>query len=117
MKKKGLLTKLNEQKWAYLFIAPGVILFLVFVLGPLIASFYWSFTEYNGIQPPKWVGMENYKNIFFHDPRFWKSIRNTVFYTVGVIPPGLVLSLLLAMGLDQQIRARISSALYISYRR
>lgn len=104
MRKKGLLTKLNEQKWAYLFVAPGVILFVVFVLGPLVASFYWSFTEYNGIGPPKWVGIENYKNIFFHDPRFWKSIRNTVFYTVGVIPPGLVISLLLAIGVDQQIR-------------
>src|SRR3990167_5874419 len=97
MKKRSLFTKLNEEKWSYLFVAPGIILFVVFVLGPLVASFYWSFTEYNGIQPPKWVGIENYKNIFFHDPRFWKSIRNTAFYTVGVIPPGLVLSLLLAI--------------------
>ena len=106
MRKKGLFTKLNEQKMAYLFVAPGIILFVVFVLGPLVASFYWSFTEYNGIQPPKWVGTENYKNIFFHDPRFWKSIRNTAFYTVGVIPPGLVLSLLLAIAVDQQIKGK-----------
>ena len=106
MRKKGFLTKLNEQKMAYLFVAPGIILFVVFVLGPLVASFYWSFTEYNGIQPPKWVGIENYKNIFFHDPRFWKSIRNTAFYTVGVIPPGLVLSLLLAIAVDQQIKGK-----------
>ena len=106
MRKKGLFTKLNEQKMAYLFVAPGIILFVVFVLGPLVASFYWSFTEYNGIQPPKWVGIENYKNIFFHDPRFWKSIRHTAFYTVGVIPPGLVLSLLLAIAVDQQIKGK-----------
>lgn len=104
MKKKGLFATLNEQKWSYLFIAPAVILFLVFVIGPLIASFYWSFTDYNGIQPPKWVGADNYRAIFFNDPRFWKSVRNTLFYCIGVIPPGLVLSLLLAIAVDQQIR-------------
>jgi len=102
--KKSLLKKLNEQKWSFLFIAPAVILFAVFVLGPLVASFYWSFTEYNGIHAPKWVGLDNYRNIFTNDPRFWKSIRNTVFYTVCVIPAGVVLSLLLAMALDQKIR-------------
>lgn len=104
MKKKAFLTKLNEQKWSYLFIAPGVILFLVFIVGPLIASFYWSFTDYNGMHAPRWVGLENYRNIFFHDPRFWKSVGNTVFYTVGVIPLGVVLSLLLAIAVDQHIR-------------
>jgi len=103
-KKKGLLTQLNEQKISYLFIAPAVILFFVFVVGPLIASFYWSFTEFNGLQAPKWVGLKNYQDIFFNDHRFWKSIQNTIFYTVGVIPPCLVLSLLLAIGLDQNIR-------------
>jgi len=104
MRRTNILTKLNDKKWSYIFIAPAVILFLVFVLGPLVASFYWSFTEYNGIHSPKWVGLENYKNIFFNDHRFWKSVRNTIFYTVGVIPPGVILSLLLAIAVDQQIR-------------
>ena len=108
MKKKrlGFFGKLNEQKMSFLFIAPAVLLFLIFVVGPLIASFYWSFTEYNGITAPKWVGLANYKNIFFNDPRFWKAIRNTIFYTVGVIPPGVVLSLLLAIAVDQQIKGK-----------
>ncbi len=104
MKKKNILTKLNEQKWPLLFVAPGVILFFIFVLGPVIASFYWSFTEYDAIHPPRWIGLDNYRNIFFSDPRFWKSIVNTIFYTVGVIPPGVVLSLLLAIAVDRQIR-------------
>lgn len=103
-KKPGLLSKLNEQKWSFAFVAPAVLLFVVFVLGPLVASLYWSFTEYNGITAPKWVGLANYKNIFFNDPRFWKSIGNTVFYTLGVIPLGVVLSLFLAMAVDQHIR-------------
>ncbi len=103
-KKRGFFAKLNEQKWSFLFIAPAVLLFVIFVLGPLVASLYWSFTEYNGITAPKWVGLANYKNIFFNDPRFWTSIRNTVFYTVGIIPAGVILSLLLAMAIDQRIR-------------
>jgi len=102
-KKKSLLAQLNAQKWSYLFIAPAVGLFFIFVLGPLIASLYWSFTEYNGIQAAKWVGMQNYSNIFFHDPRFWKSVRNTLIFTL-VIPPGVVLSLILAIAVDQRIR-------------
>jgi multiple sugar transport system permease protein len=104
MHEKSFLVKLNEQKWSFLFIAPVVILFVVFVLGPLVASFYWSFTEYNGIHSPKWVGLANYKAILFDDPRFWKSIRNTIFYTVGVIPLGVILSLLLAMAIDHKIK-------------
>jgi len=106
MKKKSIFIKLNDQKWSFLFIAPVVILFVVFVLGPVIASFYWSFTEYNGINAPKWVGLANYRNIFTNDPRFWKSIRNTIFYTVGVIPMGVALSLLLAIGVDQKIKLK-----------
>jgi len=104
MRKKGFFSQLNEQKWSFLFIAPAVLLFLIFVVGPLVASLYWSFTEYNGIHAPKWVGFDNYRNILFHDHRFWKSIRNTIFYTVGVIPPGVVLSLMLAIAVDQHIR-------------
>lgn len=102
--KKGFFRKLSEQRWSFIFIAPAVIIFAVFVLGPLAASFYWSFTEYNGIHAPKWVGLSNYKTIFFDDPRFWKSIKNTVFYTVGVIPPAVALSLLLAIAIDQTAR-------------
>ncbi len=113
MHKKGFLRQLSGQKWSFLFIAPAVILFIVFVLGPLVASFYWSFTEYNGIHSPKWVGLANYKTIFFDDPRFWKSIRNTILYTVGVIPPGVILSLLLAMAVDQKIKFKnFFSAIY-----
>jgi len=105
-KRRGFLSKLNDQKMSLLFIGPAVLLFLVFVVGPLIASFYWSFTEYNGISAPKWVGLANYKNIFFNDPRFWKAAWNTIFYTVGVIPPGVALSLLLAIAVDQQIKGK-----------
>jgi len=102
--RKTFFARLNEAKWSYLFIAPAVLLFLVFVVGPVIASFYWSFTEYDAMHPPKWVGLSNYKNIFFNDPRFWQSVRNTVIYTAGVIPVSVALSLFLAVAVDQKIR-------------
>ena len=65
--KKSMAQGLREQWISYLFVAPAVVLFAVFIVGPLIASFYWSFTEFNGIQPAKWVGLANYRNIFFQN--------------------------------------------------
>ncbi len=102
--KRNISQILKAQAVSYLFIAPALLLFVVFVVGPLIASLYWSFTEFNGIQPAKWVGLANYTNIFLHDERFWKAIGNTIFYAVGVIPPGIALSLLLAVAVDQKIK-------------
>lgn len=106
MTRAKLVQHMKNQAVSYLYIAPAVILFVVFIVGPLIASLYWSFTEFNGIQASKWVGAENYRNIFLHDPRFWRSVWNTVFYTVGVIPPGIAISLLLAIAVDQKIKGK-----------
>lgn len=102
--KKGFWQKLFEQRYSYLFIAPAVILFSIFVFIPLVASFFLSFTKYNVISAPQWVGLENYRQIFFHDPRFWKALRNTALYVLGVVPVGISLSLLLAVAIDQKIR-------------
>jgi multiple sugar transport system permease protein len=102
--KKGLLGELIQQRYSYLFIAPTVILFSIFVLIPVIASFFLSFTKYNILTPAQWVGWDNYRQIFFHDPRFWKALRNTGVYVAGVVPIGICLSLLLAVTIDQKIR-------------
>ena len=101
---RGLLRELIEQRYSYLFIAPCVILFLVFVFIPVIASFFLGFTKYNVINPPQWVGLDNYYQIFFKDPRFWKALRNTTLYAVGVVPVGISISLLLAVAIDQKVR-------------
>jgi multiple sugar transport system permease protein len=103
---KTFLKRLNQQKGSYLFIAPTLILFTIFILIPVFASLFLSFTEYNVIQPPKWTGWNNYKTLIFSDGRFWKASRNTVIYVVGVVPPGVALSLLLAIAIDQKIRLK-----------
>ena len=104
MEKKSFLQELNEQKISYLFIALPALLFFIFQLAPVFISFFWSFTQYDVVHPPKFVGLENYKNILFNDPLFWKAIRNTVVYVIGVVPIGICFSLLLAVAIDQKIK-------------
>lgn len=104
MEKRTFLQELNKQKTSYLFIIAPFALFFIFVLVPVIASFFLSFTKYNVINAPTFVGLENYKNIIFHDTRFRKAILNTVLYVLGVVPLGISLAVVLAVGIDQKIR-------------
>ena len=104
MKVKEFLVKLSKQKISYFFILPSLIIFSIFVLIPIVTSLYLSFTEYNVLHSPKWVGLKNYSDIVFNDPRFWKSIRNTAIYVFGTVPIGIVISLMLAVFIDQKIR-------------
>jgi multiple sugar transport system permease protein len=94
------------QPVGYLFIAPALLLFLVFIFLPLFASFYLSFTDYNVIHPPRWVGLENFRALLFADPRFWKAFRNTLLYVIGVVPTGIAISLLLAAALEELTRGK-----------
>ena len=103
---KSFLKNLNQQKASYFFIAPGLILFTVFMAVPVITSLFLSFTKYNVLQPPVWVGLDNYREIIFHDQRFWKAMINTVFYVAGVVPVGICLALLLAVAIDQKIKCK-----------
>lgn len=104
MEKKTFLQRLNEQKVSYLFIALPFTLFFVFQLAPVFISFFWSFTRYDVVHPAGFVGLANYRNILFNDPLFWKAMRNTVIYVVGVVPVGVSLALLLAVAIDQKIK-------------
>ncbi len=96
----------SQNPIAYLFIAPTLILFVIFVFIPLFVSLYWSFTEYNVLQAPQWVGLNNFRDLLFDDPRFWKAFRNTVLYVVGVVPIGISVSLLLAAALEEITRGK-----------
>ncbi len=101
---KRIVREIIRQRYSYLFIAPAVILFFVFVLAPVVVSFFLSFTKFTAFAPPEWVGLANYRNIFFNDPRFWKALCNTSIYAIGVVPLGIVVSLLSAVAIDQKIR-------------
>ncbi|MGB2601613.1 MAG: sugar ABC transporter permease [Candidatus Omnitrophota bacterium] len=104
MEQETFLQKLGKQKMSYLFIALPVTLFFIFQLAPVFISFFWSFTRYDVVHAPQFVGLDNYRNILFNDPLFWKAIRNTVLYVIGVVPIGICLSLILAVAIDQKIK-------------
>ena len=105
----GMTRPRGSGEWqpiAYVFIAPALVLFLIFVFLPLFASLYLSFTEYNVVHPPHWVGLRNFTSLLFHDPRFWKAFRNTVLYVIGVVPAGISIALLLAAALEELTRGK-----------
>lgn len=91
----------GSQPVAYLFIAPAVILFIIFIFIPLFASLFLSFTEYDVIHAPQWVGLDNFRMLLFNDPRLWKAFRNTLLYVVVVVPIGISIALLLAAALEE----------------
>ena len=92
----------KEAKWFYFFIAPWIIGFLFFTGGPVIASLYLSFTKYNVASPPAWLGLENYASMF-QDRIFYKSLQVSAYYTALSVPLGILLSLALAMLLNQKV--------------
>ena len=94
----------RQRDWhpiAYLFIAPAIILFAIFVVVPIFASLYLSFTQYDVLHAPRWVGVKNFVALLLHDPRFWKAFRNTALYVVGVVPLGISIALVLAAALEE----------------
>ena len=97
----------HEARWGLFFISPWILGFLIFQLGPMLASFYFSLTEYNVLQPPEWVGLQNYLYMIDGDPRFWKSVQVTFYYVVLRVPPTVIGALLCAIMLNQTIRGRV----------
>jgi multiple sugar transport system permease protein len=103
----------REAIEGYLWISPWLIGFLVFSLGPIIASFYLSFTKYKIGGIPEWIGLANYTEAFFNDKLFWPSLSRTAYFSIATVVLGVVFSLLAAMLLNQEIRFRaIFRALY-----
>jgi multiple sugar transport system permease protein len=92
----------------YLFLAPWLIGLAVFTVGPMLASLYLSFTDYNLLQsplrnPPEWIGLGNYLDML-GDAAFWNSFRVTVVYVVVSVPLQLLVALGLALLLDRGMR-------------
>ena len=96
--------KSRENLTGYLFIAPWLIGFLVFTLGPFIQSFYLSFTRYNIVQPPKFIGLANYRMMLFDDELFWKSLWVTIRFALYSVPMVLVVGVLLALLLNSNVK-------------
>ena len=100
--KSKKLTQWNETIAGYIFLGPWLICFLVFTALPFIGSFALSFTEYNILSPPKFVGLRNYINLIFNDPLFWISLSVTFQFVFRSVPLRLVFALLIALLLNRK---------------
>ncbi|MCT8137038.1 sugar ABC transporter permease [Anaerobacillus sp. CMMVII] len=94
----------KETLTFYLLISPWILGFLFFIGGPMIASLYFSFTNWDLFTSPKWVGFDNYVYAFTKDPLFKQSIKVTLIYSLFSVPIGMVASLLIALLLHQGVR-------------
>ena len=96
----------KEAIQGFIYISPWILGFLIFTVFPMVASAYLSLTDYNIVTEPRFAGLNNYKYMF-GDRLFWKSIENTLYYTVIFVPIAIASSLALAMLLNKDIKGRI----------
>src|SRR3712207_8589899 len=103
---RQILRMMRKEWTAYLFLLPSLLQFAVLTAFPVIFSFYLSFHEWNILEPAKpFVGLENYSRLL-GDRRVRQAIINTIYYTVVSVPATLFLGLLVALLLNNKIRAR-----------
>ena len=93
----------GEGRWALLFLAPTLLGLVVLSAGPVLATLAISLTEWDLLRAPKLVGLDNFVQLA-SDDRFLKALRNTAFYTLTSVPLGMLISLFLALALNQTIR-------------
>ncbi|MFN8678113.1 MAG: sugar ABC transporter permease [Thermomicrobiales bacterium] len=94
----------RESLAAYVFLLPWLIGFFVLTLGPLLASLYFSFTDFDLLTPPQWIGLDNFAQMFTQDRRFKAALFVTFRYVVFSVPLSLAFALLVAMLLNREIR-------------
>ncbi len=85
----------HQRRAGAVLVSPAVVAILATAVVPLLLAFYFSFTNYTLLAPPKWVGLENYVTIV-QDPVFWEAIRNTLSFAVSQVGIGLVVVVLVA---------------------
>lgn len=90
--KRLSIRKKKEARWAYLFISPFIIGFVVFMLGPMAFSVAGSFTDYNLTSKMNFIGLANFRRMFLHDDLFWKSLYNTVYFVLFNVPLTTILN-------------------------
>lgn len=94
----------NEALWGILCVAPAILGFLIWQLGPIVASLLIAFSDWNIASSPSWIGVKNFEQMFTQDALFWKSLRVTAVYTLGSVPLSIVFAFFLAILLNQKVR-------------
>lgn len=97
--------RVRQRSTPYVFIAPNLALFSVFVFFPLVYAAYISVHEWSLIDTPAFIGARNYTRLM-NDTLFWQSLRNTVVYSLATVPTSLALGLAVAIGLNRELATR-----------
>jgi multiple sugar transport system permease protein len=102
---KNSRARRSEAISGILWSSPWLLGFLLFTLGPVVASLFLSFNDYTIASSPKWIGVANYvKALSGSDALFWPSLGRTFQYAIIMVPVGISLSLLIAVGLNQNLK-------------
>ena len=118
MKKNRLrddLHKARQMKMCYFFLAPYAILFCTFFILPIATSIYYSFTYYNILEAPRFIGLQNYINLILQDEVFLTAVKNTFVIAVITGPIGYILSFLFAWFINELPRWLRTVAVVVLY--
>ena len=98
----------KEARFGLLFATPAILGFLIFTLGPMIVSLYYSFTDFNSVNTPTFIGLDNYTALFdpMRDPVFLTSLRATANFVLISVPLNILVSFFIAFLLSQKIKGR-----------
>jgi len=114
-KLRGAAKSISKHKASYLFMTPYLIIFAVFTLAPVLIAIGYSLTQFNILEPPKLIWLENYKNLFISDPLFIKAIKNTALLSTITGPVSFLICLMLAWFLNDfppRLRAFLTLLFY-----
>ncbi|NJK43966.1 MAG: sugar ABC transporter permease [Pleurocapsa sp. SU_196_0] len=103
----SLWKQIRKSGWYYLFLLPWLVMLLLFVVYPQLASYPYTLLEWDGIGTSRWVGLENFQRVI-NDEFFWKAFRHTFTYAAILVPVQLFLALILALTLNSP-RLRFSN--------
>ncbi len=101
---KGLTMQRREELTGWLFASPWLLGFVIFTAGPMLASAFFSFTDWNLIQPMKFVGLANFQMALGKDPLVWQALKVTTVYAFVSVPLQVVFGLIIALLLNTNIR-------------
>ena len=103
-RRRRLQKKGSSGRAGYVFLIPRFVGLAIFTIGPMIYSLFLSFTNYDLLQSPTWIGLQNYREMFTSDPRYFHSVSVTIKYVLLSVPIKLALALGVALLLNRKRR-------------
>lgn len=113
---KNVLQEMKQKKTSYLMMLPYMVFFFIFTILPVIVALFLSFTEYDMVQTPIWIGIENYLRMFLNDEYFIVAIKNTLIFAIILGPLSYIACFMIAWMINELkpvLRAIITALFYI----